>query len=628
MADEKQTEEFVQKFGPKSSAHAEESDQELAHALSDLDLKIKPVPEDFVPGGYAASQETVDRIRPSGLEIPVDESILKKKEQHGKSHGHRQRRGSFAYWVHRHSKKIIALLVLLILVLIGVTAGLLYYSRNADPYDQKLLPNISIAGVNVGGMTRKEAVQAIQDTVGSSYSDNDMVIHLDEETLTLPAADTLALLNVENAVEAAYCIGREGTAEEQQQILRELQQQGKVISLLPYLGLDTGHIKAVLKNAVSDRNCSVTPSGYALEGQMPALAAEAFSESAPCQTLLLTVGAPGIQLDADSLYAAVLDAYNRREFHVYISAAVPPEAIDLDAIHAALTIAPVEAVQDPETLEVTPGSCGYTFSLEDAKAALAQATYGETVSIPMEYVMPETLNIAVEYPQKLASYFSPICDNENYKSNIALACQYLDGYIVEPGNVFSLKGVVPPQTKANGFQFAPVHADYCLSEVRGGGLDQIASTLHVAAICAEMTILQRNTAHHACEYVLRGTEISVNGTSQDFRFRNTWDTPVQIRAKLTDDQLVISIYGQEETDYFCRVESESLSTLGFKNMQVKKEAGEGYNDQDVVRNGINGGAVQVYRVYVDRETNQEIKRVKELYVYLQPVDRLVAVVKP
>ena len=79
MADEKQTEEFVQKFGPKSSAHAEESDRELAQAMSDLDLKIKPVPEDFVPGGYAASQETVDRIRPTGLEVPIDESILQKK---------------------------------------------------------------------------------------------------------------------------------------------------------------------------------------------------------------------------------------------------------------------------------------------------------------------------------------------------------------------------------------------------------------------------------------------------------------------------------------------------------------------------------------------------------------------
>lgn len=610
MADEKQTEEFVQKFGPKSPSHAEDSDRELAQAMSDPNLKIKPVPEDFVPGD---PDSTAEKSNPP------------KKEQHGKSHG--PRRGSFTYWVHRHSKKIIALLSLLILVLIGVAAGLLYYSRNADPYDQKLLPNISIAGVNVGGMTRTEAVKAIQDAVGSSYFDNDMIIHLDEETLTLPAADTLASLNVENAVEAAYLIGREGAAEEQQQILRELQQQEKVISLLPYLGLDTGYIKAVLKTAVSGWNCPVTPSGYTLEGQMPALAAEMFSESAPCQTLLLTMGAPGIQLDADSLYAAVLDAYNRREFHVYISGTVLPESINLDAIHAELTIAPVEAVQDPETLEVTPGSCGYTFCLEDAKAALAQASYGETVSIPMEYVMPETLNIVLEYPQKLAYFSSPVSGNEDYDSNMALACRYLDGCIVEPGEVFSFDEVMPPLTEANGFEFAPAHADYCMSEIRGGGLDQVASTLHEAAICAEMTILQRNTAHHACEYVLRGTEISVIGSLQDFKFRNTWDTPVQIRAKITDKQLVISIYGQEKTDYFCELESESISTLGFKNMLVEKKTGDGYNDQDVVRNGINGGAVRVYRVYVDRETNQEIQRVEELYVFLQPVDRLVAVVK-
>ena len=73
MADEKQTEEFVQKFGPKSPSHSEDSDRELAQAMSDPNLKIKPVPEDFVPGG---PDSTAEKSNPP------------KKEQHGKSHGH------------------------------------------------------------------------------------------------------------------------------------------------------------------------------------------------------------------------------------------------------------------------------------------------------------------------------------------------------------------------------------------------------------------------------------------------------------------------------------------------------------------------------------------------------------
>ena len=170
MADEKQTEEFVQKFGPKSSAHAEESARELAQAMSDLDLKIKPVPEDFVPGGYAASQETVDRIRPTGLEVPIDESILQKKDKKSHHHHHHHHRSKFAYWVRRNSKKIIAALV--VLLLLAVAAGLLLYRRNADAPGNRLLSGICIAGVDVGGMTRQEAVKAIEEAVGSSYSDN------------------------------------------------------------------------------------------------------------------------------------------------------------------------------------------------------------------------------------------------------------------------------------------------------------------------------------------------------------------------------------------------------------------------------------------------------------------------
>lgn len=625
MADEKQTEEFVQKFGPKSSSRAEDSDQELAQALADPELKIKPVPEDFIPGASAASSNTAE-IGSTGPGAPVGEGAPRRKERPDSSHVHR-RRSKFTYWVHRHTKKIITVLAVVILVLLAVTAGLLIYGRDTDPYQSKLLSGISIAGVDVGGMTRQEAVQAIEKNA-ASFSDNDMVVYLNGERLTLPAANTLAALDVTGVVEAAYCIGRQGTEEEQQQILQQLQQEGMVIELLPYLRLDTGYIKAVLENAVSERNCPLTPSGYALEGPNPSLSAVDFSESNPCQTLLLTVGTPSIELDADSIYEAVLDAYNRREFQVEISAAQElPEAIDLDAIHAQLTIDPVEAVQDPKTLEVTPGSCGYTFCLEDAKAALAQASYGETISIPMEYVMPETLNITMEYPHRLALYTSPLGDNEAYDGNIALACQYLDGYVVEPGAVFSLKETLPPLTKANGFQFAPAHAEYCTWEYRGGGLDQLASTLHMAAICSEMTILQRTFAHHVCEYTLRGTEITVMGERQDFRFRNALDTPIQIHAKILDDELVISIFGQEENDYYCQLESEKSNTKGFHILMVGKSAQDGYQDQEVIREGINGGSTKVYRVYMDKKTGQEIKRVLELYVYLQPVDMLMATVK-
>ena len=533
---------------------------------------------------------------------------------------------AFTLWMHKNGNKLIAIFMAIFLVMLAIIGGMVYMEWQKDPYENVILPNIQIGGVDVGEMTCHDALVAVVDSIGCPLVDNDMVINLGAETLTLPAADAKPTVDAQKAVNDAFAYGRDVTREERKQILLELETEGMNIEIRPYLDLDTDYVKYVLTQAAEERNREPIPAGYSLEGEMPALGAREYDEAAPCQTLQLTTGSPGMMLDVESIYAAILDAYSNRSFHVGVSTSVLPEALDLDAVHEALTIAPVEAVQDPESLEVVPGSCGYTFQLEEARAKLESAPLGQTISIPMEYVMPETLDIIMEYPYRLSTYTTTLYDNANYQKNVSLACEALDGFVVEAGKVFSLKEALPKLTEANGFLFAPAHADYCGSETRGGGLDQLASTLHVAAICADTKIIQRHPAHHICEFTEKGTEISIIGTSQDFRFINTWDVPIQIQASVQDGQLKISIFGKEKPEQLCQIRSDSLSTKGFQNIQIRKKSTDGFSNDDVIRNGINGGAVQVYRVYVDRETKEVIKEQQELYAFLQPVDRLVAVV--
>lgn len=57
--------------------------------------------------------------------------------------------------------------------------------------------------------------------------------------------------------------------------------------------------------------------------------------------------------------------------------------------------APVDDSLDMTEYRFVPGSYGYSFDLDAAKAALAQAKPGVTVSVPMTFVEPEILGDAV-----------------------------------------------------------------------------------------------------------------------------------------------------------------------------------------------------------------------------------------
>ena len=57
-------------------------------------------------------------------------------------------------------KGLVIGIVLAMLVLLGGLTGFFLY-RAADPYDNRIVDNISIAGVDVGGMTKSEARKAL-----------------------------------------------------------------------------------------------------------------------------------------------------------------------------------------------------------------------------------------------------------------------------------------------------------------------------------------------------------------------------------------------------------------------------------------------------------------------------------
>lgn len=452
------------------------------------------------------------------------------------------------------------LLICACLVVLVLAAGIFAYIQigaSTDPYGGKIMKNISVAGVDVGGMTERQAVAAVSAAVGDSYRQQDMVVRLPEKEFRFTPEDTGAGLDVKAAVKAAFDFGRTGDASAQQADYRQALADGYVVDLLPYMTLNQDAIRPVLDAYGAGYTGFYTPSGYTLEGEMPPLEETEFDPQSPCQTLVLNTGTSGFGFKMEDVFQQVLDAYCRNEFLVDLSDGVTfadPQPLDLEEIYEQLYIAPVEPVLDKQTYQVTPGSYGYGFDLEAAEALLKTAGAGETLRIPMEGIAPALLGDQVYFQDELGYALTPHSTNENRNNNLRLACASLNGKVLQPGETLSYNDTLGQRTAENGYLPAPAYSGTALVDSIGGGICQVSSTLYLASLYAELEIVDRINHGYPVNYIPAGLDATVNWGGPDLKVKNSGPLPVMIQAEEGDGFVKIKILGTELRDYVVRME--------------------------------------------------------------------------
>lgn len=564
----------------------------------------------------AAGMPVRRQAQPSASRRPVS-PVAASAAGRASSAGSRKRRAS-----NRNKITIITLSAIAAVLLIAIIAACaIMFSSGED--DGLILKNVYAAGVNLGGKTPEEAKALLQEAAGNTYSKLNMVVEVHDSEVILSPADTGAKLDIDAVVDAAYNYGRTGSRAERQKAKNQSLTSSHVISVIPYLNLDTDYIQDAVDELGNQYSSTLSQPQYRVEGERPDLNMDPaqISPDTVYQKLIITVGTPEYSLHTGKLYDQILEAYNTNLFQVVGEISVrAPEKLDLDAVYQELCIEPVDAVLDEFTYEVTAEKYGYGFQLDDTRALLESAEYGKVLEIPMTFLAPalteEELTDGL-FETVLSAHKTPLPAEKEIVINLKLACRAINGQrgglILKAGETFSFNDIIGKPAESDGYKIASVYVGTSVQEVLGGGISQVASTLYYCALKADLEILERSSHSYAPSFIETGLDADVLYGEKDLVFKNTTGRPVRIEADVTDNgNLEIRFWGTANEDYSVGIIYETVQTYKPETLvnTMIPDNPDGYLDGDVLVQPITGYDICTYKTY--RYTDPSIKSVKKL----------------
>lgn len=487
-----------------------------------------------------------------------------------------------------------AALVTCLLLGVGGIFAYNYYMEN-----RPIAVNITIAGVSVEGMTRKEAAEAISEAFLLSHRGKQMVVKLGEETVTLPTDTTNVHLDTDALAKALAPL----TTKDPQQ---------EVLSIAEYVRMDDEKVMPILKAVTDKLQSTLAQSSYEVTGTAP----EKFDavDETISQKIAITLGTPGISVDPERLYNAITNAYAEGNFAFeYIFPIEKPDVLDLEAIFAETCVAAIDAVMDPETFEITAESWGYGFDMEAVSKALEEAKPGDKLEFDFVWLEPantkESLTNAM-FVDVLGDGSTTAGWSATRNKNLRLGCEAINGTIVMPGETFSFNKLVGATTKDKGYDTGHGYLDGEVAEVIGGGICQVASTLYVACVEADLKIVERYMHAYMPSYMGASTDATIFYPYLDFKFKNDTDRPVKVEAIASGANVTIKILGVDTRDYYVKFESVIVKNIPWKTIykEYPPDNEEGYTDGQVLSKSSPYSSVESksYRNKYSKETNKLI----------------------
>lgn len=436
----------------------------------------------------------------------------------------------------------ISFIVIFFILFLGIT---LYISSS-----DKIITGIYIKGVEVAGLTKKQAIEKVTNEFNNVLPNNLTVVHGEYET-QLNLDDLGANLNIEEAVNRAYNIGRDSNIfKNMGTIIKNLV---AVSDLELNVTVNTEQCTSILNDISTKLPDTVVQSSYYVEGNK----------------LIITRGKSGNVVDVtpsiENIKNKIQDLTYASSKIELVTVAKDPDAIDIDKIHNEIYKEPVNAYYTTNPYVVYPHENGVDFniSVDEANAMLNEVK--DEYEIPLKYTAPSvtTNMIGTEaFPDLLAKFSTNYNARDTDRTtNLRLAAEKINGTVLMPGETFSYNTVVGERTIAAGYKEAAMYQNGEVVDGLGGGICQISTTLYNAVLYSNLEIVERRNHQFVPSYASAGRDATVVYGSIDFRFKNTRNYPVKILCTVSGGVAKCEIYGlKENPDYDVEITSRVTQT--------------------------------------------------------------------
>ncbi len=519
----------------------------------------------------------------------------------------------------------------------------------------------TVAGVDIGGMDDDEAVQHLNEALGDRADavsveldgpDGSVRVYPAERLgLSFDAAATVAAAPRRDAAPQALVAQIGGQVVEPDVTVDQARLDRVVRSLarrvddpvrqprIEYDGLSPVVVEPRSGNELDRENAAVVirdsylmtdaPIQLSVEPVVPEVSSEevsAFAETeageAVSDDLTLTIGGTDIRVRPRQI-AAVL-SYRARD------GAMQP-VVDVRLLRELLA-APLGRVGSPAvdaTFTVASGSPKVVKSqtgrgVDDAtlRAGVVEALGSPTrqARLGLERLEPDLTTAEARQlgVREVVSTFTQAFPYAAYRvTNIGVAARKINGTLLEPGETFSMNGVVGERTPENGFVEGFVIQDGRLVEDYGGAVSTITTAMWHTAFYAGMTRLEQRAHSYWISRYTAGLEATVSWGTLDLKYRN--DTPygVYITSSVTDTSVTTTMWSTKYWDI----------DAVFGPRTNPRSPGTFYDDSNacVAQVGVAGFDITVVRVW---KQDGEVQRREPLRTSYDAADNVICAPDP
>jgi vancomycin resistance protein YoaR len=196
---------------------------------------------------------------------------------------------------------------------------------------------------------------------------------------------------------------------------------------------------------------------------------------------------------------------------------------------------------------------GTTLDVKDAQNTIFKAGTGPgnrvaTLSLaPLRPDLTTKEAKALGIREQVSTFTTDMGDSSpNRIWNVHLLGNYLDGTILEAGETFSYNEVVGPRTIERGFREGQMIFGGVLIPSIGGGVCQTATTIFNAAFAAGLPVKERHNHSWYISHYPMGRDATVSWGGPDLVFKNDLKHAILIDVSYTDTTFTVTFYGAKQ----------------------------------------------------------------------------------